>query len=384
MRWKVRLAASALLLVVLSPVAVAAEPDAARLQFESIVQGLNDNSFERFHRATDSKDLTARIFGNRVIEPDVKKAFTQDFSGSIESMFISSFPKSNKDVLGTVLEFEMQGNSGRAVVRYAASGYRYSFHAYDLKLDSRGRPVIVDWVDYYQGNRFSDEAGAALVMALPSKMATRSMLTNKNLGEGELFQMGELFKAVRDKEAERFFQIHDGLDDVLKGEPVVVRLNLQFALEKRDTARVQNAAQKLLETHPDDSLHSLRLLEYYIPTRQYDKAIAALNRLKGALLVKEGAIDSIKASAALAMGNTDDAEKYALAATKAEPSLEVGWWSLLRVRTRAEDYAGATEALTRLEDDFGHSLDPAQLKKDRFLKVLADKPEYLDWRAARK
>ena len=45
--------------------------------------------------------------------------------------------------------------------------------------------------------------------------------------------------------------------------------------------------------------------------------------------------------------------------------------------------AGATEAMARLEDDFGESLAPGQLQKDPYLRVLADKQEYLDWRASR-
>ena len=70
-------------------------------------------------------------------------------------------------------------------------------------------------------------------------------------------------------------------------------------------------------------------------------------------------------------------------AVEAEPSLELAWWSLLRARTAAGDYAGAIEAMARLEDDFGESLSSQQLRKDPFLRVLSGKQEYLDWRASR-
>lgn len=268
-------------------------------------------------------------------------------------------------------------------MRYAASGYRYSYHEYELQLDSRGRIVILDWIDYYQGSRFSDEAGEALIMAMPSKAATRNLLENKNLGDGELFQVGELFKAVRDNKPDRFFQIYDGLDEALPKEKVIAKLNLQLALLVRDPNRIENAVQILVESNPDDPLFSLRLIEYYIPSRQYQNAIDALVMLQEHIGFEDGATESLKASAALAMGNTDDAEQYASQATVVEPSLELGWWSLLRARTRAGNYAAATEVLTRLEDDFGHRLDSDKLGRDRFLKVLADKPEYLEWRENR-
>lgn len=387
MKWIQYLAATAVFTGLL-PVAeyahaADAEVDALRGEFESIVQGLNENSFDRFNRAISKKDMTARIFGNRLIEADVKKAFASDFTASVQGMFSSSFPKSTKEILGTLIDFQFTGNEGRAVVRYVASGYRYAYHVYELGLDAKGRVLIFDWLDYYQGSRFSDEAGQALTMAMPSKPSTRNLLENKTLGEGEVFQVGELFKAVRDNQAERFFQIFDGLDPALLKEPVILRLNLHLSLAFPESPRAANAVRLVVDAFPDDPLYSLRLIDYFIPARQYQDAIDALERLQADIGISDGATESVKSSAALAMGNAADSEKYALQATVAEPSLELAWWSLLRARTRAEDYSGATEALARLEDDFGHTLDPKKLKRDRFLKVLADKPEYLNWRASR-
>ena len=83
------------------------------------------------------------------------------------------------------------------------------------------------------------------------------------------------------------------------------------------------------------------------------------------------------------MGSIADAGEYALQATVNEPSLELSWWSLLRARTAAQDWAGATEAMTELEDRFGHLLIPQKLRRDRFLKALINQQEYKDWRTAR-
>ncbi len=374
---------TAALVMLAPPGAVADDTETARLQFERIMQGLNDNSFARFNSATNEKVLTKRIFGGRMIGADVKRAFTQDFDGSIERMFAASFPKSKSDILATIVDFRMRGNEGSAIVRYEASGYRYSYHVYEFELDAKGRIAIADWIDYYQGDRFSAEAGLALVMAMPGKPATRNLLDNKTISDRDAFQVGELFKAVRDKNGSRFFQIYDDLDEKLHGEKVIARLNLQVALQARDKARTESASQNLLQAFPDDALQSLRLVEFYIPTRRYQDAIDALVLLEEDLGIADGALGSLKAMAALADGNAADAETFARQATQAEPTLEVAWWSLLRARTAAEDYAGATEAMTRLEDDFGLALDAQKLSRDRFLKVLVDKPEFLAWRSSR-
>jgi len=367
-----------------TPLAVsAADDDDPRAQFDSIMQGLDDNSFVRFNRAIDEAALTQRIIGTRLIDANVKKSFSRDFDASINGMFAASFPESKSDILATVVSFQMQGNEGRAVVRFAASGYRYSYHVYELALDPKGRLSIVDWIDYYQASRFSDQAGAALVMAMPSKPATRKLLENSNLPDRETFQVSELFKAYRDNNGPRFFRIYDELDPELRREKVIARLHLQIAMQARDRARIEGALNGVLAAFPNDAMQSLRLVEFYIPARRYKDAIDALVLLEQDLGISDGAIGSLKAMAALADSNIEDAETYAKQATESEPALEVAWWSLLRVRTRAEDYAGATEAMTRLEDDFGETLDAQTLGKDRFLKILADKPEYLAWRSSR-
>ncbi len=380
-----QLAAAAMFTALVIPVSATAQNDvdALRKQFNGIIEDLNDNSFERFNRAISKKDMTARIYGASVIEPEVKSAFSKEFSSSIQGLFTASFPKSKKEILGTVVDFRFKGNEGRAVVRYVSSGYRYSYHVYELGLDSKRRIQIADWVDYYRSSRFSEKVAQDLAMAMPGKQATRNLLRRQSYNEGQIFQVGELFKAVRDNQPERFFQIFDGLDKVLLKEPLLLRINLQFAMAFPQSPRAGNAVRLLVESFPNEALYSLQMTEYYIQTGQFQEAIEALTTLEAGLGIRDGAIGSLKSSAALAMGRTEDAVAYALQATVAEPTLQVSWWSLLRARTRAEDYSGATEALARLEDDFGHSMDPATLRRDRFLRVLASNPVYQDWRASR-
>ena len=383
MKWMYRWVQFALLSLALTTPAIAADEGAALAQFRLIIEDLNRNSFVAFNGAIDNRELQERIFANRVIETDVKQSVSRDFDSTIETMFASSFPESTKEILGTVVGFELQGSEGRAVVRYEGSGYRFSYHVYELQLDAKDRLTIVDWVDYFQGNRFSDEAGLALVTAMPSKPATQSLLQGSGPDERQVFQVSELLKAVRDKNVPRFFQIYDGLDEKMQKQPLIVRFNLQFSMQSGDKARLAAAEQRLFEAFPGDALHALKLIEYYLPTRQYERAIDVLVSLQRELGVVDGATESLKAMAALAHGDLERAQQFAEQATEAEPALELSWWSLLRARTRAEDFSGATEALSRLEDDFGQQLGPEKLKKDPFLRVLAEQQEYLDWRAER-
>ena len=360
-----------------------------REQFEAVIDGLNNNSFRKFHDAIDDRELMDRIFGSRVLDEEAKQSLAANFTANLEGIFSGSMPRPRSqaetggEVIGTIISFEAQDGQARAIVRYASPGYRYSYHSYDLTRARSGRIQIVDWYDYYQSGWFSEVTANELVSAMPGQATVRSVLELNSPTEGQLFQVGELLKAVRDQNARRYFQIHDGLEDSLRREPFVVVLNFQYCRIIGDPARLDAAVDELVKHFPGESLHSLSLGEYYVTRRLFEQAIEEYDRFEGALGMKDGVSETFKATSAMALGDFERAQEFALSATQVEPGLELSWWALLRARTAAEDYAAATEALTQLEDRFGHLLIPQKLRRDRFLKILINQQEYKDWRAAR-
>ncbi len=355
----------------------------ARENLQAIIEDLNNDSFKSFHAAIDKKQLLGRVIGTYLIEKDIRDQLDELFSEWVQDMFIASFPPSESDIVGTLVAFEGYGDTARALVRYESSGYRFAYHVYEMTVGSKGRVGIVDWTDYYQGALFSREAAESFVAALPSQQATQQLLQNKDVDEGQLFQVSEMLKAVRDNSQPRFFSIYDAMEEPLKSERIVAALNLQMALSWNDRARLGRAVESVAAAYPNDPLFSQRLIEFFISMSQFDRAITELETLQKGLGVVDGATESLKATAAMALGDMQRAEEFALSATQAEPDLELSWWSLLRARTAAGDYAGATEALSQLEDRFGHLLIPQKLRRDRFLRVLIDQQEYKDWRAGR-
>ena len=382
--------AAAVLALALAPqLATAQSADAEmREQFEAIINGLNDNNFEQFQRAVNETALVNRIFGTRVIDADAREQFAAGFSGTLQELFVSSFPRarnqaeSGGEIIGTIIAFQFQDGQGRAIVRYAGKGYRFSYHSYELTR-SRNNLVIVDWFDYYNSSWFSEDVGDSLVRAMPAQASVRSIMKTPNPSDGQVVQVGELLKAVRDQNPRRYFQIYDGLEDVLRSEPHIVVLNYQFSRTLGDSARLDQAVQSLVAAFPGDALHSLGLSAYYIRRNLFNEAITELDRFESALGMKDGVSEAFKATSAMALGDFERAQAFALSATQVEPGLELSWWTLLRARTAAEDYTGATEAMTQLEDRFGHLLIPQKLRRDRFLKALIDQQEYKDWRAER-
>ena len=375
-------------LIVTVPQAASAQDDRLRSEFAAIIQGLNDNTFGPFHNAVNEREFTARIYGTRVIDEDAKRYLASDFRGIIERSFAAAFPpprnedEAGSEILGTIVAFDADGGKARALVRFEARGFRYSFHAYDLVL--RGNSArIVDWFDFYQGAWFSEQIGNALLRMVPTQASVASILDVSRPSQGQLFQVGELLKAARDSNAQRFFQIRDGLEEALRMDPFVVSLNYEICRRLGDPARLQGAVGEILETYPNDARFSLGLAQFYVQRGRFGEAIAEFERLEESLGHKDGVVESLKATAAMALGEFERAQSLAVSATETEPALKLGWWTLLRTRTAAEDYAGAVEAMTVLEERFGELLIPQKLRRDRFLRVLIEQPEYEEWRAAR-
>ncbi len=356
-----------------------------RAQFQSILDGLNEDSLDKFHAAISASDMTQRIFGTRLIDPQIQDLLRDDFKSSIEQWFAESFPNTGgKEIIGTLIDFQEQGNQGSALVRYALPGYRYAYHRYDLQMDDRGRIIITDWLNYLMANRFSEAAGEFLVSMMPSDPAARRMLDMDSPTQRQVFQMRELLKAYRDKQADRYFNIVEDMDPTLQGERAILERSLRMAELSSDRVRYKAAVLGLLEKYPDEPLYFLTYIDFFTGTRDFERGLNTLVRFQESLGADDGAAFARMSAFALALGENDDSVTHALRAIDAEPTLEVGWWSLLRARTRTKDYAGAIEALSRLEDEFGHVLDPQKLAKDRFLRVLVKQQEYVDWNEARR
>ena len=373
----------------LTPAVAQSADEKLREQFDEIVEALNDNTFSEFQDAINERALVNRIFGTRVIDPDVKEAFADGFESSLQEIFVSSFPRPRMqaeqggEIIGTVIAFQFDNGQGRAIVRYAGSGYRFSYHSYELTQTRSGKLVIVDWFDYYNASWFSEDAGNALLRAMPGQASVKALMSMPNPSEGQLFQMGELLKAVRDQNPQRYFQIYDGLEEALRQEPYFVALHFHYTRTLGDAGRMNQAVDALVAAFPADPLYSLSLVEFYIGRGLYEEAITELDRFEEALGMKDGVSEAFKATSAMALGDFERAQAFAVSASEVEPGLELSWWTLLRTRTAAGDYAGATVALTELEERFGHLLIPQKLRRDPFLKVLIDQQEYKDWRAAR-
>ena len=153
----------------------------------------------------------------------------------------------------------------------------------------------------------------------------------------------------------------------------------------KDIDRFARTFEIFVDVFAENPDMALLLSDFYLIVEDYEHAFTSMQRFEQHFAVSEGALPAKLSALALATGKPEEAERFAVKATTNEPNVELGWWSLLRARAAAKDYQGAIEALTYLEDNFGHRLDAAKLRRDKYraFTTLANSQEFKDWRASR-
>lgn len=354
-----------------------------RAGFQEIVTDLNNNSLERFANAIDRDDMLERIFGLRLIDQKVKQGFREGFNDNLLNILKSAFAGTEGNIRAAWLGFGAKGDRGRAIVRYDLPDFQFSYHEYELRLDGKGRVVIVDWIDYLDGEKFSDGVGVQLVSMNPGKPAVRKLLDFQGPTEQQMFQMTELLKASRDMQVDRYFDILDNADGKLRSQRAVVLMTVHLTKATRNRRKLRTALIDVDKYFPEEPLYSLMLLDYYFPSRHYEKATQALLRLQLRLGVPDAAMAARLSAASLVVGNAEDALSYAEQAVQIEPGLELGWWSVLRASTALNQYGGAVAALNELEQTFGYTLGPEAFEGDPSMAELLLSTEYETWLASR-
>ena len=373
-------------LAVLATPLFAAEDDTKAFgQFQEFLEGVDQVSFEMIQDYLDQTDLTNRILSHQPVQPDVEDMLRGDFWNVIERGVLNVLPPKGSGVKGELIQFGFENGKGQACVRFRYPQHTYQFHRFELRQDRRGRLKVIDWFDSNKGQSFSAFMGEELLSAKPTKETTRRLLSSSAPTDLQLFQATEILKAIRDREAPRFFEIYDELDEQLKREPWIAKNAVNMAHGLKDIDRFARAFAIFVDVYAEDPDMALLLSDFYLIVEDYERAFTSMRRFEQHFAVNEGALPAKLSALALATGKPEEAEKFAVEATTNEPTAELGWWSLLRARTAAEDYQGALEALTYLEDNFGHRLDAAKLRRDKFraFTKLVSSQEFKDWRASR-
>ena len=347
-----------------------------RAVFEFVVNDLNSDSFALHAAGIDQAAWLDAVFGLRLIDPKIKKAVREsvdrDFAGVIQGLFGYKLA----DVEASLLGVESRGNRARAVVRLDLPKSQFSYLEYDLRREANGDIYIVDWIDFKWGQSAIENFGISLVMNAPSMAAIRKLVDFRSPTERQMFVLGELFKAARDRDTDRYFGILKDADEQIARQKIVVLTSVQLTKALKKRREMRTALQTMSTVFPTEPLYSLMLLDLHFPARKYEEGMQALLRLQQRLGFDDAAMEARLSAVSLAMGDVEDAAAYADKALRLEPDLELAWWSTLGAHVAKSNFAASVEALQTLEDEFGYDLRPDALERNRDYAQLLESSEY--------
>jgi len=306
------------LTVLATPLFAAADDAKAFGQFQEFLEGVDQQSFEMIQDFLDQTDLTNRILSHQSIQPDVEEMLRGDFWNVIERGVLNVLPPKGSGVKGELIQFSFENGKGQACVRFSYPQHAYQFHRFNLRQDRRGRRKIIDWFDSNKGLTFSAFMGEELLSAKPTKETTRRLLLIKAPTDLQLFQATEILKAIRDRQAPRFFEIYDEFDEQLKREPWIAKNAVDMAQGLKDIDRFARAFEIFVDVFAEDPNMALLLSDFYLIVEDYEHAFTSLQRFEQHFAVNEGALPAKLSALALATGKPEEAEMFAVKATGAD------------------------------------------------------------------
>jgi hypothetical protein len=219
-----------------------------------------------------------------------------------------------------------------------------------------GSWVIYDWLDYVQGQTYSE----SLRMALAFMVKENPSLVYRMLGLPEVdrtaaTQIAELGDLGQQGEWGRWLEVYHTLPQNLRNSRVLLVNRIVAANVAENMDEYMNAMADLHTHHGDDPTLSLALVDYYIFAGDYARAHRAVDRLDE-YTGGDAAVTNLRSGIALHKGDNAACVRHARQAIAQDADYEDPYWNLMVAGSRAGDYKAAMEGVRGLESRFGYEL----------------------------
>jgi len=124
-----------------------------------------------------------------------------------------------------------------------------------------------------------------------------------------------------------------------------------------DSDAYARVAQLIVDEFPNDSAAHMALVDMYVATAQWKKALSAINRLEQSAFAPDTHFDVMRSDLHVLLGQYAEAVQALQGVIAKEPSNESAQSSLCMVFFLAEDHGAAAKQLSLLDDKFGLEYD---------------------------
>lgn len=374
-----RIFALALLLPAAGALAQATPRDAAALG-QSLAAAFNERSVDDFSRLVDAEAFSGIALRDLGLGAADREALRNRLPLSLrKNAEMSMRTLARNEGTAKYLRAGVEGGRAYALVR--------------LDMGDQG----VEYIKYYASSPRAVEDWYIFTGATLFSSAVRFNLATLFKSESVLYKLLGAH-AVSPRDARAFLEVRDSMakDDfagafkALEKFPEGYRKSRQWALMRvtlggrAGDESYREALRHLAEVFGNDADLQLALIDHYFYENRFDRALAAVASLEGAVGGEDASTNGLRGNLYSALKRPGEAEAACRRGVALEADFKPAYWCLVSLAIEQNDGRLAVDALTAYEKAFGVNFDPAELAQQEGYERIGKTREFAAWAKTRR
>lgn len=239
-----------------------------------------------------------------------------------------------------------------------------------------GSWAIFDWVDYIQGQTYTESLRMAMALMVKEKPSLISRLLGlPDVDEESARLIAKMGKLGQQGDWAGWLEVYRTLPANLRNSRVMLTIRIAAASGVGNHDEYLSAMSDLHANQGDDPTLSLALVDYYLLMGDFARAYQAVDRLDE-YTGGDAALTNLRAGIALYEGDNPASVRYARQAIVQDVDYEGPYWNIMVAGSRAGDYKAAMEGVRGLETRFGYELSEDELVESEDLSGLVASEEW--------
>ncbi len=232
------------------------------------------------------------------------------------------------------------------------NGAGVNYMEFLLARDKDGKVRASDLYIFFSGELLSDTFHRAYIQSAAQQ--NRGFLA-KLAGNDQDFinsfaKLGDISQNIAAGKYAEALAVCDALPESVQKDKTFMLVRIQAA-QKFDEKKYTAAIERFRQLYPKDVCADILSIDGFALIKQFDKAIAAIDRLDKSV-DGDGYLNVMRGAIMLLAEKPEDARKFARIAIEKAPEMIDGHWTLLTADLKLNDYPAALVTLKKLDQSF--------------------------------
>jgi len=282
-----------------------------------------------------------------------------------------------------LLRVHTEDGQPRALFRLLRFDGGLSYHDYLLLKRPDGQIKAIDMHDFFSGELISQSMRRMLLTAAAEQ--NKGLIDRLKGQESEYVRhfdkLQALMRAVQQKDHRKVLRVYKTLPPSLRGDRTMMLIRVQAAAHlehsQEQMPEYDQAVKDFRRAFADDPSIDLLSVDAHLAEKQYDQALAAVDRLQKAL-GGDPYLDVLRAGVWAEQGDYDQAQQLLQRARKNLPEMDSLQLSVVGMALAREDYETVLNYLIDAEVRYGiEFVDPTTQSEYR---GFVHSPQYEKWK----